>query len=59
VAAAIWFMPTEADRLTQVLSAYQKGTLPSREDLLNWSLFQPATFVGAGPFSHYPTPKPY
>ena len=59
VSYAVWYMPTEVERLTRVLSAYQAGTLPAREDLLNWSLFQPAVAPGAGPFSHYPTPKPY
>jgi tetratricopeptide (TPR) repeat protein len=59
VSYAVWYMPTEAERLTRVLSAYQAGKLPPREDLISWSLFQPAAFIGAGPFSHYPTPKPY
>jgi len=59
VSYAVWYMPTEAERLTRVLSAYQENTLPPREDLLNWSLFQVAAFFGAGPFSYYPTPKPY
>ena len=59
VSFAVWYMPTEAERLTRVLAAYQAEKLPGREDLLNWSQFQAAAFLGSGPFSHYPTPKPY
>jgi len=56
---AVWYMPMEADRLTRALAAYQAGKLPAREDCYSRSMFQPAAFLGAGPFSNYPTPKPY
>ena len=59
VSFAVWYMPMEAERLTRVLTAYQEERLPGREDLLNWSWFQPAAFMGSGPFLSYPTPRPY
>jgi tetratricopeptide (TPR) repeat protein len=59
VSYAIWSMPTETTRLTRVLSAYRDESMPPRDDLINWRGFQPAAFLGAGPFGVYPTARPY
>ncbi len=56
---AVWYMPRETERLTRVLTAYRDGKLPPRADLFSGSMFQAAAFLGSGPFSNYPTPKPY
>lgn len=59
VAHAVWYMPTETERLGRVLTAYREGKLPPREDLLNAAFFQTTATFGGGPFKTYPTPRPY
>jgi tetratricopeptide (TPR) repeat protein len=59
VTLALWSWPGEADRLSRVLAAYNKGKMPAANDLASAPPMQAPTTSGEGPFRDYPAARPY
>jgi tetratricopeptide (TPR) repeat protein len=59
VTLAVWSWPSEADRLSRVLAAYNKGKMPATNDLPRAPPMQAPTTSGEGPFRDYPAARPY
>jgi tetratricopeptide (TPR) repeat protein len=59
VSIAVWTWPGQSERLSRVLTAYQKSEMPDAADLPAAPPMQAPLASGEGPFRDYPAPRPY